>query len=141
MAAQLTTTGGLSLAEFLAQCIQGLKRSKRDWESVIAISSRTDASDQTRGYEANLASATAALIEARRLHAIAEQITITDDESQAVSLLNETRSIIATPDDSRSYGLRWSVEGAEPEDAEYDALLDLAACWRCYQLQNERPSL
>lgn len=74
---------------------------------------------------------------------IAETIAANCDEGgEYVAFFDaEPRHIIATPDASRSYGLKWSIDGETPEDAEKAALLDLAAVLRCRHLQEVQPCL
>lgn len=90
-----------------------------------------------------MATMQAVLSEVRRWALIADTITADCDDGREVVSLGEalTLDLTATPDRSRSYGLKWRVDGDEPEDAEAEALLGLAGALRCYHLQKEQPCL
>lgn len=145
---------GLDLKSILSECIEGLQsRYRRANACARECRKKSEKSPEgstdsrywlanANGYQSREAHTAAVLSEVRRWAAAAELITAEDcDGRELVSAGNETVDMVATPDASRSYGLKWSVDGEEPEDAEKTALLGLAAALRCYHLQEAQPCL
>lgn len=130
----------MTTANIFAIAVEGLRL--RESLLVSAPSLASMAKDEEFGFKARLDRNRAALAVFERLATIADGITYDCDDGRGrVALGDEYREMVSTPDRSRSYGLRWSVDGETPEGAEAEALLVLASALRCRYLQEVAPCL